>query len=121
MIEAESSLALTFKSDLFIGSEPTSPQNVVTLYDTPGFSPDGTLTKGEEIWRPALQVKVRNASYEAAGDLINLIKEVLHNRAGEVWNGTNYMLIQCDQEPFPLGFTENNLSQWVCNFSIQRQ
>ena len=114
-------LGLAFKTNLFVHSEPILPDNCVTVYVTPGFSPDGTLSKGEEVWRPAIQVKVRNRSSQAAGALIDSIKVFLHNRAGEIWNGAKYMLIQCDQEPFPLGFDESSRSQWVCNFSIQRQ
>jgi hypothetical protein len=115
------SLGLTFAVNLFTHSEPVSPDNCVTVYVTPGFSPDGTLTKGEETWRPAIQVKVRNRSSQAAGALIDNIKVFLHNRAGEIWNGTRYTLIQCAQEPFPLGFDANNRSQWVGNFDISRQ
>jgi hypothetical protein len=113
-------LGLTFGVNLFIGSEPTAPTAVTTIYDTPGFAPDGTLQKGEETWRPAVQVKVRNPSYVAAGVLINQIKDVLHNLSQDIWNGTRYTLIQCAQEPFSLGLDPNNLSQWVANFDIQR-
>lgn len=114
-------LGLVFKTNLFVHSEPVLPDNCVTVYVTPGFSPDGTLTKGEETWRPSIQIKVRNRSSQVAGALIDTIKIFLHNRAGEVWNGTRYALIQCAQEPFPLGFTEANLAQWVGNFDISRQ
>ena len=123
MLEGESSasLDLTFKTNLFVGLEPTTPDNCVTVYDTPGFSPDNTLTKGEEAWRPAVQIKVRNRSYVAAGNLINEIKELLHLQTGETWGGTLYLLIQCDQEPFCLGFDDSNRAMWVCNFSLLRQ
>lgn len=113
-------LGLTFGTNLFVGSEPTAPASVTTIYDTPGWAPDDTLTKGESVYRPAIQIKVRNPSYVAAGALINQIKDVLHLIAGKVWNGATYTLIKCDQEPFCLGFSENNLAMWVCNFSIQR-
>ncbi|TSA10047.1 MAG: hypothetical protein D4R73_05940 [Deltaproteobacteria bacterium] len=116
-----SGLGLVHKTNLFIGSEPVLPPAVTTIYDTPGFAPDDTLTKGESVYRPAIQIKVRNPSYVAAGVLVNQIKDVLHLLAGETWNGSTYILIRCDQEPFCLGFTENNLAMWVCNFSIQRQ
>jgi hypothetical protein len=114
-------LGLTFGVNLFIGAEPVSPSACSTIYDTPGYGPDGTLWKGEEIWRPAIQIRVRNPSYVAAGVLINQIKDALHNIYQEVWGGTLYILIQCDQEPFCLGFDDSNRAQWVGNFSIQRQ
>jgi hypothetical protein len=114
-------LGLTFGTNLFVGAEPTAPAACTTIYDTPGFSPDGTLWKGEEVWRPAIQIKVRNPSYVAAGVLINQIKDVLHNIYRETWGGTLYLLIQCAQEPFSLGYDDSNRSQWVANFDIQRQ
>lgn len=121
MLEAEgSTLGLTFKGNLFVGREPDAPANCVTIYDTPGNKPDSTLDKNS-TWRPAVQIKVRNRSYADAGDLINSIKEVLHLRSGETWNGTRYLLIECSQEPFCLGYDENSLAMWICNFDLQRQ
>lgn len=120
ILAAAISLGLTFKVNLYIGMEPALPQNCVTIYDTPGMEPTSTLNKGEDIYRPSIQIKVRNVSYEAAGVLINNIKAVLHNLSHEVWNGTVYELIKCAQEPFCLGFDVNNLCQWVCNFEINR-
>lgn len=38
MLEAESSLGLTFTSDLFVGHEPNTPDETVTIFDTPGVS-----------------------------------------------------------------------------------
>lgn len=114
-------LSLVHKTNLFIGFEPDIPKNCVTIYDTPGFSPLNTLDKGEEVFRPSIQIKVRNTGYVAGGDLINDIKSYLHNVTKETWNGAHYILIQCSQEPFCLGFTQDGLSQWVCNFEIQRQ
>jgi hypothetical protein len=114
-------LSLTFGVNLFIGSEPTAPAACTTIYDTPGYGPADTLYPGESIYRPAVQVKVRNPSYVAAGVLINQIKDVLHNIHQETWNGALYLLIQCSQEPFSLGSDDSNRSQWVANFDIQRQ
>lgn len=121
MLVTEASLGLTFAQNLFIGMEPSSPRNIVTIYDTPGAGPDSNLAKEEDIWHPAIQIKVRNVSYVAAGDLITQIKDALHNRTGETWNGATYILIQCAQEPFCLGFDENNLALWVMNLDIMRQ
>ena len=112
-------LSLVFVTNLFIGHEPALPNNCVTIYDTPGSKPDSTFSK-ENIYNPSIQIKVRNNSYVAAGILINQIKDVLHNITNEVWNGTNYILIQCSQEPFSLGPDVNGKHQWVCNFDIAR-
>lgn len=119
-ILAAASLGLTFGTNLFVGSEPPSPDNVVTIYDTPGFAPESTLTKGEEIWQPAVQVRVRNSSYLASYALINDIKETLHALAHETWGETRYDLIRCAQEPFLLDYDESGRPRFVANFDIQR-
>lgn len=112
-------LSLTFGTNLFVGLEPALPNNCTTIYDTPGSKPDSTFSK-ENIYNPSIQIKVRNNSYVAAGILINQIKDVLHNITNEIWNGTNYILIQCNQEPFSLGPDVNGKHQWVCNFDLAR-
>ena len=121
------SIGLTFGTNLFIGLEPALPNNCVTIYDTPGSKPDSTLslsghflTRTENIYNPSIQIKVRNNSYVAAGILINQIKQILHNLTNEDWNGTLYLLIQCNQEPFSLGPDVNGKHQWVVNFDIAR-
>jgi hypothetical protein len=118
---AAAGLGLSFGTNLFIGWEPTAPDNAVTIYDTPGFSPNSTLTKGEETWLPSIQVRVRNRDYLMGWTLINSIKEVLHSLAHETWGGTVYDLIQCAQEPFLLNYDEHGRPLFVCNFDIQRQ
>ena len=120
-------LSLTFSTNLFIGLEPVAPTNCVTIYDTPGSKPNSTLSlagrfisKNENIYNPSIQIKVRNNSYVTGGILINQIKDVLHNLSNEVWGGTLYLLIQCNQEPFSLGPDVNGKHQWVVNFEVAR-
>ena len=113
-------LGLVFGTNLFIGQEPTSPDNCVTIFDTPGYPPQLTLDPDEKYDYPSIQIRVRNRSYEEAYDLISDIKTELHGLNHDEWNGTTYELIRCAQEPFPLGYDEGNRSWWVANFDIQR-
>ena len=120
LLESESSLGLVLGQNLFIGFEPDSPANCTTIYDTPGFKPETELEKGRDIYKPSIQVKVRNNSYVTAGALINQIKDELHNITNQTVNGSRYIHIQCSQEPFSLGRDVNGKSQWVCNFDLMR-
>ena len=113
-------LSLVFAINLFIGMEPDTPNDTVTIFDTPGFSPMRGLTAPNYFY-PSIQVRVRDASYLDAWDLINDIKLLLHNRAQATWNGTLYSAIFCSIEPALLDFDQNNRPRFVTTFNIQRR
>lgn len=120
MLQAESALGLEYTTNLFIGTEPTSPDNCVTVYDTPGDAPDLTMDI-TEYNRPSVQVAVRNRVYTDGWDLINSIKGVLHGTSHLTWNGTRYELILCSGEPAPLGWDDTGKRvRFVANFNVQR-
>lgn len=121
MLEDESSLGLAFADNLFIGREPTSPNNCVTIFDTPGSGPDLNYDASIKYDYPSVQIRVRNTSYPNAADLAQDIKATLHNRAQETWSGAVYTLIQCTSEPALLDWDENDRARFVINFDIQRQ
>jgi hypothetical protein len=121
MLEAESSLGLTFGTNLFIGREPPTPNNTVTIYDTGGDRPDLHMDRNERYDRPSIQIRVRNISYEAGWSLINDIKDSLHGRAHETWNGTYYSVIYCYIESTFLDWDNNNRVRFVASFNIQRR
>jgi hypothetical protein len=121
MLEAESSLGLTFATDLFIGKEPAMPDDCVTIFDTPGYPPQLTLKKGEDYYRPSVQIRVRNNSYLTGWDLINDIKIALHGVGQETWNSTLYSVIKCSMEPALLDWDEKNRARFVATFDVQRR
>jgi hypothetical protein len=115
-----SSLGLIFKTNLFVGKEPTKPINCVTLYDTPGFAPYlGLNDIGYEY--PSIQVRVRNDSYENGWVIIERIKDSLHGRHGETWNGTLYTMIACSTAPALLEWDDNGNAIFFANFNLQRR
>jgi len=120
IIDADSALGLAFATDLFIGNEPGSPKNVVTIFDTPGFPPQLNLDKDEEYLYPSIQIQVRNTNYSTGWTLINDIKDFLHGRSHQTINATVYEVIICSGEPFLLDFDENDNARFVANFDIQR-
>lgn len=120
ILEAESSLGLTFATDLFIGREPTDPDNCVTVFDTPGRPPQLNFDRTEKYDRPAVQVRVRNRDYRTGWELAHDIKDVLHGKGHEVWNGTTYELILCSGEVAFLDWDESSRARFVVNFDTQR-
>ncbi len=121
MLVADTALALTYATNLFIGKEPSKPDNCVTIFDTAGFSP--YLGLGGEVGYeyPSIQIRVRNIKYTNAWDLIERIKDSLHGRNHQTWNDTLYMLIACSSGPALLDWDDNNNVRFVVNFDLQRK
>ena len=59
---------------IHVGTEARTPDDVITVYDTGG---EGADTDGQDIDRPALQVRVRGASYADAFDKHEEIRDLL--------------------------------------------
>jgi hypothetical protein len=115
-----SGLDLDFASTLFIGKEPSKPDNCVTIFDTPGFPPYIGLTDVGYDY-PSVQIRVRNKSYVIGMDLAQDIVDSLHARAQEVWNGTLYTVIRCSSGPALLDWDDNGNARIIINFNIQRR
>lgn len=116
-----SSLELTFATNLFVGKEPTSPDNCVTIFDTPGGKPQLTYNKDEKYYYQSIQIRVRNNSYTEAFSLADQIEEELQGMAHETINSTYYSLIQTMGSPCLLDWDDNGRARVIINFNIQRR
>jgi hypothetical protein len=113
-------LGLVFATNLFVNREPAKPINCVTIYDTPGMPPYlGLNDTGYEY--PSFQVRVRNTDQRTAWALIIGIKDSLHGRHQQTWNGTLYSVIACSDNPALLEWDDNGNIVLVCNFNVQRR
>jgi len=123
MLAAESSLGLTFKTDLFVGKEPSQPDNCVTIFDTPGLPPQLTLEGNvTDIYEyPSIQIRIRNRDYVSGWNVANNIYNSLHGRAQETWNETLYSVIYAVDSPALLDWDENDRVRFVINFNLQRR
>ena len=113
--------AMVIGTDLFCFKEPAKPDNVVTVFDTPGFPPWLGLAGETGYEYPSVQIRVRNRDYRTAWALIEEIKDSLHGRHGETWNGTLYTYIACSIAPAMLDWDDNGNVRLVINFNIQRR
>lgn len=120
LLETESALGLIFATNLFIGKEPISPANCVTLFDTTSIPPQLALSsQGYEY--PSVQIRVRNTNYLTGWALIETIKTFLHG-LGNVTSGSYlYTVIYCASGPALLDYDENSRARIICNFNIQRR
>lgn len=123
MLEAESSFGLTFGAggNLFVGKEPSTPNNCVTILDTPSSPPDLNLDKEERLYNSSVQIRIRDKSYTEGMDLARNIMESLHGRGQETWNGTLYTVIHAMGEPAPMMWDENNRIVILINFNMKRR
>ena len=122
ILEAELDLGLEFATSLFIGREPSQPNNCVTLFDVGGLPPAPMMEPQTYRYHyEPFQIRVRNISYEAAYEEINNIYRALHGRANETWNGTVYTSILCTSGPAFLEWDENNRCKFIINFLAQRR
>lgn len=121
LVESSVGLDLTFATNLFIGKEPGLPDDCVTIFDTPSFPPDITMTKGESYFRSSFQIRVRNRKYDTGMTLAWDIFNQLHERADEDWGDSIYELIRATGEPALLDWDENERPRIIINFDVQRR
>jgi hypothetical protein len=116
----------TYATDIFIGSEPPEPDSCITIYEYPGSPPDLQA----EMENPNIQIRVRNASWEAARLKAQAIQDLLqeigneYNTAkaeGITINGTFYAAIRTTLSGITsLGEDENRRMRLTQNYSIMK-
>ena len=99
---------LTAIPAVYIGSQPSTPANCVTIYATGGF-PRGLTPKGLE--QPTFQVRVRNTSYATGEALCNTIDDLLHG-----YCDNNLQLIKNMGGINDLGKDVNSNSEFTLNY-----
>ena len=120
MLVDDSSLGLTFATDLFIAKEPTTPDDCVTIYDTPSYPPENTLDN-QRIYNSSVQIRIRDLSYVSGMALARNIMDSLHARAQETWNSSLYTVIDAMGEPAALAWDDNKRIIIVINFNMKRR
>lgn len=124
ILEAESSLDLTFGVNLHLHREPTAPDNTVTIFETPGMPPVGLIDSNEDTKhyeRPSIQIRIRNKNADIGFTLAYHIQEILHARAQETWGNYLYSIIYAASNPMLLDWDEVSRVRIVLNFNIQRR
>lgn len=121
MLADDSTLALTFGTNLFIGTEPKDPDDCVTIFDTPSFPPDITLDKVNDYYNSSCQIMIRDGDYPTGMTIARNIMVYILNRVGETWNATLYTVIRATGEPSFLDRDQNNRPRFIINFNCQRR
>lgn len=102
---------------VFVGREPLSPVDVVTVYDTGGTA----ALLLPDIRRPTIQIRVRSASYDNAWQKIN---EAYEELVGVVSYDTFESRVIA-WAPFSdvqfIGRDDGDRALFTCNFNFLRQ
>ena len=107
---------------IYVGREPSTPNNCVTIFDTVGGGNALTLdNEGDDYEYCAVQVRIRNTDYRKGWFMAEAIKDTLHGRANYTWSGALYTVIRCSNGPVLLEWDNNNRVKFIINFEIQRR
>lgn len=120
ILAAETALNLTFAVNLFYGKQPARPLDSVTVIDSYGF-PSKLSLNNQGYEYPSVQIIVHNRDYDEGMQLAQNIKDLLHGRNHETWNGALYTVISCSSVPTLLGWDENGACNISINFNLQRR
>lgn len=104
----------TFGTDMFIGWQPRTPDNCITLYERGGDRPDPSLP----LKYPNVQIIIRNKDYEAGSALLSTLRSTLHRLTNETLSVSNdyFYYLHLEQEPVHIERDENDRHEWSMNF-----
>ena len=108
----------TMAVDLYGGTYPATPDNVVSLFEHPNFEPEDTFAGTDHIVLN-LQVLVRNLTYPNAETKSRAIWQALHRFRGTL-SGVAYKSILARGYPASLGIDENKRHRWSCNYIVRK-
>jgi hypothetical protein len=125
LLIAESSLGLTYETDLFISHVPADRKGlVVGLFDRAGLGARTRLdeTGGDEIEEPTVQVQIHGdkGEYLAAAALARNIKAVLQAVSNQVIGGAFYQFILASGSPSSEGYDRVHRPIVVTNYRVMR-
>lgn len=121
-----------FGTDLFIASQPYTPVNCVTLYDTSTGIPDNYIDGQTDIRNDSLQVLVRNIGHAAGYAICEQLISTLTGIKNRTISGAKYLYVLLENGPNTLKGLGGNqkdvandktalMNQWSINFRIKRQ
>lgn len=106
----------TVGTDLFLGFQPDSPANCITIYDTsPPVLPE---SQGLKVDQMTCQVLVRNDDYLQARDIIQAIHKGIVGFSGTMGTFTVTMTY-IDQAPASIGFDEKGRAEWSAHYRFR--
>lgn len=102
---------------IYFASEPASPDDTITVYDTPGGEPD---TDELDLFRPAFQIRVRSANYAEAYAKHSTIREILTLPDTITAETSIFIGIEMSTDVAGIGTDDNDRHLLVANYRAMR-
>lgn len=102
---------------VYVAQEPTEPDTVITVYNTPGENPNPKWL----LDYPHVQVRIRGSrtnGYVAARSKAQAVKDALLGLPSQDLNGDRWVHINGLGDIFDLGFDDNNRPLFTTNFAL---
>lgn len=107
----------TFGDDLFIGKEPSYPDECIVIYDTGGADQNPKLAIDENT----IQLRCRSNDYLTPYNKLQAIKLFLEGKSAVMLDGVKYVGFWAFSNIMFLNYDENDRAIWVANFRIIRE
>jgi len=117
ILEAMPELGLTFGENLFVGREPTEPDNCATIYDTQESLQEHMVNIDES----RVQLRVKNTSYREGYQNIRKMKFTLQAIPCIQFQNTNLIGIVAMTSVAFIGRNTQEHSLFTCNFKLIEQ
>jgi hypothetical protein len=105
--------------DLFVAQFPKEPSDVISLHNPTNAQPVRAMAKTTDHEMNVVQVMVRSVGYDAGYNRIRAIYVRWDKFSGMI-NGTRYIGILAQGDPFLIGVDENKRWRWTCSFNVRR-
>lgn len=112
----------TLGTDIFINSEPATPDNTITVYDTGSDRPKllgGQENTGYREQDFNVQIRVRNKDTQAAVLLLQDMRVLLHKMQSFTDNGQVLKGAWLNSAGLPLGFDDNRRVRYTDNWRVK--
>lgn len=108
----------TAEWSIHVSQEPTSPANVITVYDTGAWQASDPRNL---LDFPSVQVRVRAKGYTTAYAKALAIRDALQSRPAETVGGTRYSGVWLNGDILAIGQDENERTLLTINFNLMRE
>jgi hypothetical protein len=112
-------LLTSVTSNVYRDSQPSTPDNCITLYNNGGYESVHTMgTQAPVFERPTIQVRVRHTTRATAMTWLTSIKNALDGKSNTTINGNRYLMISQFGDIVTIGRDDNRRHQFTLNFEI---
>jgi len=109
----------TSGTDIFLYGFSKSVKNCIAVMSAPGLGDKSTASGDMTLYRPELDIRVRNSSGSTAKTKATAIHALLNLKTNFTTGNTKFKRIQAISEPFQVSKSETEGTIYSVNFSLQ--